>query len=458
MTRLVRFIKGRLSVKISLMAVLAMAVLLIVSLVVILEYSRKKVKEETLARVDLTLDATMKNIDNILLSVEQTAGNVYYSMAPHLGDPKAIDYYRRKLIKSNPYVADCTILFSDSAYMEPKWSVKTDESDKDSLICFSIPIEDGAGKHIGAVCVDVSMRQLSRIVAQAKPSANSFCVLIDSLGSFIVHPYSERLMQQSAFELSENIASPDMSEALEAMIAGQASYRSFELWGNDYYVFFKPFNRDSLRSRTTWHLGWSAGIVYPEDDIFGDYNSLTYYVLIIAFVGLLLMFLLSRTVIHRQLQPLYMLTEQAQRIAKGHYDEPIPSSRHKDEIGRLQDNFRLMQQSLATNIGEMDQLKATLQERSKVLQAAYTKAKKADRLKTAFLHNMTNQMLAPAESISKDVEALGSLGSTANAESIAWMVDDIQQSGDTIAEVLKNLLNISDEEKEPEEGKEVTHV
>jgi hypoxanthine phosphoribosyltransferase len=38
------------------------------------------------------------------------------------------------------------------------------------------------------------------------------------------------------------------------------------------------------------------------------------------------------------------------------------------------------------------------------------------------------------------------------------MVDDIQQSGDTIAEVLKNLLNISDEEKEPEEGKEVTHV
>lgn len=242
------------------------------------------------------------------------------------------------------------------------------------------------------------------------------------------------------------------------MTSGETGYRAFRLNGNDYYVFFKPFERNAVSGRDIEKLKWSAGIIYPEDDIFGDYNSLTYYVLIIAFVGLLLMFLLSRTVIHRQLQPLYMLTEQAQRIAKGHHDEPIPSSRHKDEIGRLQDNFRLMQQSLATNIGEMDQLKATLQERSKVLQAAYTKAKKADRMKTAFLHNMTNQMLAPAESISKDVEALGSLGSTANAQSIAWMVDDIQQSGDTIAEVLKNLLNISDEEKEPEEGKEVTHV
>ena len=448
MTRLVRFIKGRLSVKISLMAVLAMAVLLIVSLVVILEYSRKKVKEKTLARVDLTLDATMKNIDNILLSVEQTAGNVYYSMAPHLGDPKAIDYYRRKLIKSNPYVADCTILFSDSAYMEPKWSVKTDESDKDSLICFSIPIEDGAGKHIGAVCVDVSMRQLSRIVAQAKPSANSFCVLIDSLGSFIVHPYSERLMQQSAFELSENIASPDMSEALEAMIAGQASYRSFELWGNDYYVFFKPFNRDSLRSRTTWHLGWSAGIVYPEDDIFGDYNDLLYYVLAIAIVGLLVMFLLSYVVIKSRLKPLLMLTTTAQHIAAGHFNEAIPDSKHIDEVGRLQDNFQIMQRSLATKIDELEKLKTTLYERCDELRVTYDKAKKADRMKTAFLHNMTNQMMAPASAIEEDVNQL----CEKSTQDAPVLIADIQKNGKAITELLKNLISMSDDDIRKEAG------
>ena len=448
MTRLVRFIKGRLSVKISLMAVLAMAVLLIVSLVVILEYSRKKVKEETLARVDLTLDATMKNIDNILLSVEQTAGNVYYSMAPHLGDPKAIDYYRRKLIKSNPYVADCTILFSDSAYMEPKWSVKTDESDKDSLICFSIPIEDGAGKHIGAICVDVSMRQLSRIVAQAKPSANSFCVLIDSLGSFIVHPYSERLMQQSAFELSENIASPDMSEALEAMIAGQASYRSFELWGNDYYVFFKPFNRDSLRSRTTWHLGWSAGIVYPEDDIFGDYNDLLYYVLAIAIVGLLVMFLLSYVVIKSRLKPLLMLTTKAQHIAAGHFNEAIPDSKHIDEVGRLQDNFQIMQRSLATKIDELEKLKTTLYERCDELRVTYDKAKKADRMKTAFMHNMTNQMMAPASAIEEDVNQL----CEKSTQDAPVLIADIQKNGKAITELLKNLISMSDDDIRKEAG------
>ena len=104
MTKLTNFIKGRLSVKISLMAVSAMAVLLIASLVVMLLYSRKKVKEETMARVTQTLDGTVQNIDNILLSVEQTAGNVYYSLPPHINGPEAIEQYRRNLIDSNPYV------------------------------------------------------------------------------------------------------------------------------------------------------------------------------------------------------------------------------------------------------------------------------------------------------------------------------------------------------------------
>ncbi|MBQ4414161.1 MAG: hypothetical protein II860_08535, partial [Prevotella sp.] len=124
MTKLTNFIKGRLSVKISLMAVSAMAVLLIASLVVMLLYSRKKVKEETMARVTQTLDGTVQNIDNILLSVEQATGNVYYSLPSRINDPEALELYRRKLIDSNPYVADCTIALGDTTIKESKWTVK----------------------------------------------------------------------------------------------------------------------------------------------------------------------------------------------------------------------------------------------------------------------------------------------------------------------------------------------
>ena len=76
-------------------------------------------------------------------------------------------------------------------------------------------------------------------------------------------------------------------------------------------------------------LGWSVGIVYPEEDIFGDYNRLLTYVLLIAFIGILLLVLLCRFIIHRRLLPLIFLTKSAHRIANGHYDEAIPDS-HQD--------------------------------------------------------------------------------------------------------------------------------
>ena len=134
-----------------------------------------------------------------------------------------------------------------------------------------------------------------------------------------------------------------------------------------------------------------------------------------------------------------MLTEKAQRISQGHYDEPIPDSHHTDEIGQLQNNFQQMQQRLSTYIGELEQLTDTLRERGEGLSKAYEEAKKADRMKTAFLHNMTNQMIEPAEAIEQDVNALSKEGKI--------VADNIQMNGSRITDLLNNLINMSDEEK-----------
>ena len=446
MTKLTNFIKGRLSVKISLMAVSAMAVLLIASLVVMLLYSRKKVREETLARVTLTLDATVQNIDNILLSVEQATGNVYYSLPSRINNPEALELFRRKLIDSNPYVADCTIALGDTTVTESKWTVKHVQEGKERLISFSVPLYNTAGQLAGYVSTDVSIGLLSRIVAQTKPSENSFCVLLDSVGNFIVHPDAEQLMQQSAIEISKANANAELGEAVQAMIAGQTDYRTFCLWGTDFYVYFKPFSRSSVRGRAIGHLGWSAGIIYPERDIFGDYNNLQYYVLVISIIGLLLTFLLSHAVIKSRLKPLLMLTSQAQHIAAGNFSEPIPDSKHIDEVGRLQDNFQLMQRSLATQIDELESLKNTLYQRCEGLRKAYDQAKKADRMKTSFLHNMTNQMMEPAVAIEQDVQQLCSQSDRDTAQ----LVSDVQKKGKAITELLKNLISMSDDEMRKE--------
>ena len=486
-------IKKTLSVRIGLMVVTAMAILLMASMVVMLYYSRKAVKEEATQKAQQALDGMVYSIDNIMLSVEQTTGNTYFSMLPHLDNPDMMFTYARKLVETNPYVAGCAIafkedfckdckpfmayvhhadsagvayagsdivtddMFGDTPYTEQTWYTEPLKTGKvewmipqevmkrveDPIFTLCLPIyTPNLHDTIGVIGVDVSISLLSDIVNAAKPSANSYCTLIDCDGTYIVHPNERKLLNETDDILEEQSA----REAADAMISGGSGYKPFNLGGTDYYVFYKPFQRISITSRTNEDFGWYAGIVYPEDDIFGDYNSLSNYVLGIVVIGLLLSFLISGMFIHSQLKPLLMLTAQAQHIAKGHLDEPIPDSRREDEIGRLQCNFKLMQQSLATNIGELEQLTTELKKHGEELSIAYKRAQKADRMKTAFLHNMTNQMLEPSEAINKDVDALCDPNRKADQLETARLVSDIQQNGNTIADLLKNMINMSDED------------
>jgi HAMP domain-containing protein len=156
-----------------------------------------------------------------------------------------------------------------------------------------------------------------------------------------------------------------MREAAQAMLNGETGYRYVNLDGEDYYVFFKPFERSAVVGRALTNLGWSVGVILPEEDIFGDYWRLHYIVLIIAAVGLLLLLLSCRLFIRRQLIPLRQLEKSARHITEGRYDERIPDSRRLDEVGRLHSHFQQMQQSLATRVGEMQQLSDILKERGR---------------------------------------------------------------------------------------------
>ena len=494
MFRLPKIINKTLSVRLSLIVVSAMAILLMATLTVMLYYSKKALKEEALEKVSQTLEGTVQSIDNILLSVEQTTGNIYFNLMPHLDQPDMMYTYCRQIVESNKYVAGCAIAFRENFYQEhdlfmpyfrreniggrdtiiqvetfangpyteqvwytrpmesarPEWlnplTGLGNDTGEAPIFTFSLPLYGADGKTAGVVGVDVKLSQLSQIVSATKPSANSYCLLLDSDGTFIVRPSGNKSFLQTAFSLYGDDA--DVGEAVKAMVSGETGYKPFRLNGIDYYVFFKPFKRAAVPGRSMEKLEWSVGIIYPEDDIFGDYNSLSTYVLAVAVVGLLLLFFCCRVMIHRQLKPLLMLTASAQRIAKGKYNELIPDSRQADEVGRLQDNFQKMQQSLSAYIGELEQLKTTLQQHGEDLNAAYNQAQKADRMKTAFLHNMTNQMIGPAEAIDRDVSAL--CNDKVGNQDISQLSDDIQQKGNTIAELLDNLINISADEKRKE--------
>jgi methyl-accepting chemotaxis protein len=75
-------------------------------------------------------------------------------------------------------------------------------------------------------------------------------------------------------------------------------------------------------------------------------------------------------------------------------------------------------------------------------------------MKTIFLHNMTNQMVAPAYAIADDVATLCDYNKETAGKSINQLVGDIQQNGNTIAQLLNNLIDLSEKQMDDEKGGE----
>ncbi len=500
MSKLTAKIKRDLPLRISLMIVLAMALLLTVTLLIMLRYSRKSLKEDALSRATTALDRANNNIDNILLSVEETVGNIYFNMK--YDRPERMYTYTYKIVETNPYITGCAIAFkpgyfkghdefmayahridsthqnyanapivhSDTfgirSYTRQIWYTRTMtmnkaiwlnplagmKSDIEPLIAVSAPIPDAEGKPIGVICTFLSTSLLSEVIASAKPSPNSYCALLDRHGSFIVDPTGGYLSKTKAM----NLPGASVKQAVKSMMSGEKGYLPFEINDHDFYLFYKPFVLADVPYRSLDDLGWSIGVAFSEDDIFGEYNALFNFVLIIAIIGMGVIYLHTRLIIRHRLKPLEQLTHLTERIAQGHYNEPLPSRhRNKDEIGMLQGHFQRMQHSVSANINELHELTDTIQERSKELHIAYKKAKKADHMKTVFLHNMTDQMVAPTFAISEDVKTMSHYDESASPQTINQLVDNIQQNGNTITQILNNLINLSEKEMEQEKGGEL---
>ena len=85
--------------------------LLAVTLGILAYFSHMALRQEALRNAEQTLEGTVQDIDNILLGVEQSTGNIYYDLLEHLDDPERMYTYSRELVASNPNINGCAICF-----------------------------------------------------------------------------------------------------------------------------------------------------------------------------------------------------------------------------------------------------------------------------------------------------------------------------------------------------------
>ena len=475
--------------------------LLVVTLGVLVYFSHKVLREEGVRNAEQTLEGTMQHIDNILLSVEQATGNIYYDLRQHLDEPDRMYNYSRELVLSNPYIDGCAICFkpgyypgkdlfmayvhhkkaaangaldlttSDTfthrTYTEQRWytkpmetgwigwidPLKGEETEREPLVSFCLPFSDKTGERIGVIAVDVAISQLSNFILAAKPSKNGYSILLGHNGSYIVHPDKEKLMSPTIFGQTGRKADPTEFAAAKAMLTGGSGRKEFRRDGDNWWVFYKPFAPIKWEGRSSGEVAWSVGVVYPEDDIFGLYNKLLYLALAIAVVSILLFSLLSNWIIRKQMKPVSNLAKSAQHITEGNYNEALPYEDRSDEIGLLQNRFKQMQRSLQGQVSELEDETKRLQQQDAMLQMEYDKALETDKMKTSFQRYIIRQMDEPANSIDSSVTTLCNNYYDINKEEAGKQVGNIQRKSQLLVDLLDHMAHFT----ENETGKEGSH-
>lgn len=400
-----------LSARLSFWIVLAAALLFLVLSVYLARMYNTGIHDEVDKDAVQVLDNAVLRLDDILDDVRRGAYTASWFILRDLDNPDQMVAYSNAVVRYNLPLSGCSISFepwffrekgeyysifswrlpdgdirweqegdNEYRYFEKEWYTKpkqekkdcwtepySDHTDEDDplmdtkmLISYGKPLYKPDSTFVGVVSLDVSLRRLSEELLDVRPYTNSYCILVDKDGTYLEHPDTDKLMYHSIFSDASEMSLPELAELGDAMERQEEGKREIVIDGERYYIYFQPIP-------TT---GWSMALFCPESDIFGGYHRLKRNLMLAIAGALLLMFFLFVFLIRRELMPLCRLAQEADYIASGNFDRPLPPVKRDDEIGVLNRSFMHMQTSLVQHIQQLTETTASRERMERELQIA----------------------------------------------------------------------------------------
>ena len=290
-------------------------------------------------------------------------------------------------------------------------------------------MRDAEGRYVGSITASLTLKWLSASVSALKPYPNSSAIMIGRDGTYLVHPDTAKLFRQTIFSDAAPESRRDIEALGRAMIAGRSGMTVTKVDSRNAFIFYRPLER----------TGWSIAIVCPESDVFARYNHVLFIVWIIIGIGLLLLLIVCYQTVRHAIQPLKQLDYEAQQIAEGHFDTDITQNPRQDSIGRLQNSFISMQQSLATSVNDILSVNAELEQRNEELTRAYQLQLDTNRKKAAFIQKMYHEIRTPLNIICGFTQVLTASLPDLPADEIVDITGRISESASDIARLAKDL-------------------
>jgi signal transduction histidine kinase len=453
-------IRQSLAMKLSLGILLMAVPIFILSLGILFVQSRNNVKKEAMEHANSVLNTAIQRVVRFMNNVETATDINDWEVTENL-NPDSLLAYSRFIVMLNGNIDGCsistepnvfpkygryfsaytvrekdtvtTVIEEEYEYFEkiwyktprllngPCWVAYYDESDSLALTLegmiasYSKPLYNADQQFVGVISTDLSLLHLSRTITADKPYPDSYFMMTDEEGRYFIHPDTTKLFTHTIFSDTDPHQHSDLITLGHEMTTGKQGSLRVNIDGESCLVCYQ----------TVPGTKWSLALVCPDRNILQNYNRLSYIIAPLIIIGLILILLFCSMAVTHAIRPLNKLASKLQRIAAGHYDEKISRSRYNDGVGRLQNNFVTMQESLSRHVNDIQQMNAEASQRNEELVHASELAKEADHQKSLFIQNVSHQIRTPLNIIMGFAQVLGeskNLLPAEEAESITQMM------------------------------------
>lgn len=430
MRTVTQFIRQSLSWKLSIGIVLMAVPIFLVSLGLLFVESRNYIKKEATEHASSVLNTTMLRVTRFMNTIETATDINDWEIAENL-NPDSLLAYSRFVVELNGNIDGCSIstepnvfpkfgryfsaytvreedtittvieqeyeYFGKIWYKTPKmldkpcWVVYFDDVDSlalaiDGMIAsYGKPIYNKSKELVGVISTDLSLLHLSRIITSEKPYQDSYFMMTGEEGQYMIHPDTTQLFTRTIFSDADPREQPDIFALGHEMTTGKQGSMSVMMNGEPCMVCYRPVPGTK----------WCLALVCPERSILKSYYRLSYIIGPLTIIGLILILVFSSFSVSQAITPLNNLGRQIQSIAEGHLDEQIPQSTRHDAVGKLQNSFAKMQESLSDHIHYIQQINQEMTQRNEELVRTTELAKEAFRQKSLFIQNVSHQVRTP---------------------------------------------------------------
>lgn len=253
----------------------------------------------------------------------------YYRSGRGFSDQKIDDreYFKKIFIEK-----------ADFAMTSPDISKTTGEK----KYTLAVPIRRG-GEVVGALCGNVSLNTLKKVVSECKLGKNGITYIVDETSKVIGSTYDDLVMN---FNLVDDgkAAYPGLETIGEAVRRGEpaTAYCTDIQSGTILYT---------MSQKIEGTPGWFVIGCLPDDELRSSANS-TLMVMIICLIVVILIIMVSIVMNLRRIlsRPLQELSVAIKSIAEGHLKQKI-TYESNDEIGEMCDDIRDMSLKLSDIVG-----------------------------------------------------------------------------------------------------------